>query len=114
VHAALQQPQALARALGEYLSEPKANVWFDADDELAADLDGGVRLDRRTKMLFDAQHVFINGESVAATPSDVPGLQQLANQRYLDASQWRQLSPGLRDLLQSWRQSGWLHGGALE
>jgi 50S ribosomal protein L16 3-hydroxylase len=114
VHAALQEPQALARALGEYLSEPKANVWFDADDELAADLDGGVRLDRRTKMLFDAKHVFINGESVAAAPSDVPDLQQLANQRYLAASQWRQLSPGLRDLLQSWRQSGWLHGGALE
>ena len=32
LQAALQDPLAVARAVGEYLSEPKANVWFDGSD----------------------------------------------------------------------------------
>ncbi|MFX6190263.1 hypothetical protein ABTF51_20195, partial [Acinetobacter baumannii] len=58
---ALSQPLALERALGEYLTEPKPNVWFEASDGGA--MLEAVRLDRRTRMMYDAQHIFINGES---------------------------------------------------
>lgn len=68
---ALKDPRAFARGLGEYMTEPKPNVWFDAPESCAdRDLDwgdNGVRLDRRTKMMFDDHHIFINGESFTAT-----------------------------------------------
>src|SRR2546427_345362 len=52
-------PDALGRALGEWLSEPKPSVCFDAG---AGRIAGpAVRLDRRTRMLYDDHHVFING-----------------------------------------------------
>ena len=65
---ALKDPAALGRALGEYMTEPKANVWFDATepiihpaDQALAGQGGQIQLDRRTKMMFDAKHIFING-----------------------------------------------------
>lgn len=60
VHDALQDPLALACALGEGLTEPKASVWFDEPsgrwDPHCAE---GLCLDPRTRMMYDAQHVFI-------------------------------------------------------
>ncbi|NDE26092.1 MAG: cupin domain-containing protein, partial [Betaproteobacteria bacterium] len=61
---ALKDPQILNCLLGESLTEPKPNVWFDApdfDDLPSFEWPAQVRLDRRTKMLFDAKHIFING-----------------------------------------------------
>src|SRR5262249_34825668 len=70
-------------ALGEVLSEPKPGVWFDPGAPLA---DGaGVRLDRRTRMLYDERHVFINGESFRAGGRDATLLRRLADARGLDA-----------------------------
>ena len=54
--------KTLARALGEWLSEPKPQVWFDDGRSLAAG--AAVRLDRRTRVLYDEHHVFINGEEI--------------------------------------------------
>ena len=62
LQAALKDPPALDRALGEYLTEPKANVWFEARLGARRRL-RAVVLDRRTRMMYDARHVFINGES---------------------------------------------------
>jgi 50S ribosomal protein L16 3-hydroxylase len=42
----------MARVLGEYLTEPKASVWFDAGH--APRTLRGVVLDRRTRMMHDA------------------------------------------------------------
>jgi len=51
-------------ALGEIMTEPKANVWFDASDAEDTGARGqGLALDRRSRMMYDADHVFINGES---------------------------------------------------
>jgi 50S ribosomal protein L16 3-hydroxylase len=97
---------ALPRALGEYLTEPKANVWFEGDDHYAQ---GGVRLDRRTRMLFDDKHIFINGESFTASGRDARIMRALANQRQLSAMEAKPLSDAARDLLGDWVQSGWVH-----
>src|SRR5450830_216046 len=67
---ALKDPDALGRALGEYLTEPKPNVWFETAEPGATQSDETVRLDRRTKMMFDARHIFINGESFRASGRD--------------------------------------------
>jgi 50S ribosomal protein L16 3-hydroxylase len=105
--AALQDPHAVPRALGEYLTEPKANVWFDAGDPVESV--GGVRLDRRTRMLYDRKHIFINGESFSASGRDARLMQQLANTREIAAPAVEQLSAGAKDLLLQWCEAGWVH-----
>ncbi len=109
-HAALQRaikdPRAIARALGEYLTEPKANVWFDAQGHRAV---GGVQLDRCTRMLYDAHHVFINGESYVASGRDAQIIKRLADQRQLGHHDVQRLGAAALDLVQDWCDSGWLH-----
>lgn len=111
---ALQDPDALGRALGEYLTEPKANVWFDTAALGAApserQLDGQVRLDRRTKMMFDARHIFINGESFRASGRDATLMRRLSDERCLSRQDLARTSAEARSLLQSWSEAGWLHG----
>jgi 50S ribosomal protein L16 3-hydroxylase len=75
VQDALKDPLALACALGEYMTEPKPSVWFDEaaqewDDHAARAGRAGVQLDARTRMMYDADHVFINGESYRAKGAD--------------------------------------------
>ncbi len=106
VQAALKDPKAVARALGEYLSEPKANVWFDGEGQ---DVQGAIRLDRRTRMLYDAHHVFINGESFRAGGRDAQLIKRLADHRHLDAKEVQRLSEGALELVQDWCDAGWLH-----
>jgi len=113
VQQALQNPHTLARGLGEYLTEPKPNVWFDTQvlPESDKQIKGlGVRLDRRSKMMFDARHIFINGESFTASAKDAALMRSLANQRFLDAKDFGRLSAQASDLVQGWAQAGWLHG----
>jgi 50S ribosomal protein L16 3-hydroxylase len=110
---ALRDPLALRRALGEYLSEPKPNVWFDGGgDESSAALRGGLLLDRRTRMVYDTRHIFINGESFLASGRDAKWMRVLADQRTLNASQVAQLSQEAQVLLQDWCEAGWLHADA--
>jgi 50S ribosomal protein L16 3-hydroxylase len=75
--------QALHCALGEVLSEPKREVWFDAVSPAIAAQSQGVALDRRTRMLYDARHVFINGESFRAAGRDARLMHRLADRRAL-------------------------------
>jgi 50S ribosomal protein L16 3-hydroxylase len=101
-------PDALARALGEYLSEPKAQVWFEGGGDVS--LGGTLRLDRRTRMLYDARHIFINGESFRAGGRDARLMRALADRRELSAREAAQLSAGARELLHGWCEGGWVHG----
>ncbi|MGY4829681.1 JmjC domain-containing protein [Sphaerotilaceae bacterium SBD11-9] len=103
----LNDPHALACALGEVLSEPKPQVWFDAGGEWPHG--EGVRLDRRTRMLYDDRHVFINGESYRAAGRDARLMRLLADHRALTASQLVKLGGDARELLAQWVQAGWLH-----
>lgn len=111
VQRALREPHAIERALGEYLTEPKAQVWFEASASvrLPHGLRHGVRLDRRTRMLCDAHHVFINGESLRAGGADARLMQRLAQQRALDASDLRRASADAKAVLAQWCEAGWAH-----
>ena len=91
------------------LSEPKRGVWFDAGEVPAAADSAGLCLDRRTRMLYDDRHVFINGESFRAAGRDAALMRRLADARSLDAAAARQLSAGARELVLGWAQAGWLH-----
>jgi 50S ribosomal protein L16 3-hydroxylase len=104
---ALKDPLALARVLGEHLSEPKANVWFEDQEDVR--LQGAIRLDRRTRMLYDTHHVFINGEGFRASGRDAKLMRQLADARMLDAKSVGLLSGPAGDLVQEWMEAGWLH-----
>ena len=104
---ALTQPRALERALGEYLTEPKSNVWFESGPEGV--LLEQLVLDRRTRMMYDADHVFINGESYRAAGRDATLMRQLADQRTLGARDLARASDDALELLSSWCDAGWLH-----
>lgn len=110
VHTLLTEPGAIERALGETLSEPPPQVWFDSDAGPEAGAEGAVVLDRRTRMLYDQQHVFINGESFRAAGRDARLMRQLADSRQLSAALRRQASASARDLIMQWCSAGWLHG----
>ena len=102
----LGDPQALLRAVGESLSEPKAHVFFEPK---ASDLRGGLVLDRRSRMLYDERHIFINGESYRASGKDFGLLKELADSRSLSQGQAMGLSAQARGLLQEWLEMGWMH-----
>ena len=107
---ALKDPQLLNCLLGESLTAPKANVWFDTPDQ--DDLPNfvwpkDVQLDRRTKMLFDAKHIFINGESFKAAGQDAKLLRKLANDKFLPSAHAAQLSENAAELIQAWWEEGW-------
>jgi len=103
----VENPKALACALGEWLSEPKPLVSFDGGVDLNPET--GVWLDRRTRMLYDDDHVFINGESFRAAGTDAALMRQLADQRQLAAAQWKRATEQARQLLNEWARAGWLH-----
>ena len=106
----LGDPQALACALGEVLTELKANIWFD-DGEANALVVGttGLTLDRRSRMMYDAHHVFINGESYRAAGRDATLMRRLADQRSLSAKELAKASAGALELLTAWCEDGWAH-----
>lgn len=108
----LREPDALARALGEVLSEPKPRVWFE--DGAACSLDHGVRLDRRTRMLYDARHVYINGESFRVGGRDARLLRRLVDARALSAADCGLLSVQAREVVGHWLADGWLRAAEEE
>jgi 50S ribosomal protein L16 3-hydroxylase len=105
---ALKDPKALPRLLGEHLTEPKSSVWFEAGK--SSSLRAGIALDRRTRMMYDKTHVFINGESYRAGGPDARLMQQLADARVLGRDELAGASQDALALLQSWCQDGWAHG----
>ena len=104
---ALKDPLALPRVLGEYLTEPKSNVWFEPAQ--ASGTGSQIVLDRRTRMMYDAHHVFINGESYRASGRDATLMRRLADERQLTQRELARASEAARDLLQSWCEAGWAH-----
>jgi 50S ribosomal protein L16 3-hydroxylase len=108
VHRALAEPGAVERTLGEWLTEPKAQVWFEAPGTAVQNEGRGVQLDRRSRMGYDTRFIFINGESLSASGRDARLMRRLADLRRLDALAVRAASPVARALLDEWLASGWL------
>jgi 50S ribosomal protein L16 3-hydroxylase len=104
----LADRDALPRSLGESLSEPKSNVWFEAGRRPRRGQ--AVVLDRRTRMLYDARHVFVNGESWRAGGADARLMRRLADARRLSPGELAGASADARELLASWCEAGWAHG----
>ena len=103
----LTERGSLDCALGEVMTEPKPRVWFD---EPGQDWQGGaIRLDRRTRMMYDERHVFINGESFRAGGADARLMRQLADRRALSAAEIHRASGDAQALLRDWFEAGWLH-----
>lgn len=105
----------MAIFLGEYLTEPKASVFFNSPAKALTPkrfaqtaLKNGVALSLKTQMLYKGKHVFINGESFAAGKEDKPSLCKLANQRHLDASDMSAASADVLEAFCMWYEDGWL------
>ena len=103
----IKDEAGLQSALGEILTEPKPRVWFQPGEPLS---DGvGVKLDPRTRMMYDGQRVFANGESWRAGGKDARHLRELADLRCLPAETVAKVSEAVRELLDQWAEDGWLH-----
>jgi len=103
----LSERGSMECALGEVMTEPKPRVWFEeSTDNWQA---GAIRLDRRTCMMYDKRHVFINGESFRAGGTDARLMRRLADLRALSANQVRRASDDAQALLCDWFEAGWLH-----
>jgi 50S ribosomal protein L16 3-hydroxylase len=105
----------IAIFVGEYLSEPKANVFFESPARpltlarfTAALNKRGVALSRKTQMLYRGKHVFINGESFAAGRADKTSLTLLADQRRLDSEAAAKVSTDVLEALYTWYEDGWI------
>ena len=109
VSAALRQPRTIEQSLGEYLTEPKAQVWFESCRiPSRARLLRGVRLDIRSRMLYDEGAIYLNGESWRAGGADARLMRRLADARALGARGLARASPEALALLADWCAAGWL------
>lgn len=105
--------------LGHKLTEPKANVFFDAPAapmrKAAFTREAkrrGVMLDLGTQMLYRGKTLFINGETAEVPLS--PALAQLADARQLHSGAASATPLCARDAqaLYRWYTHGWLHPSA--
>jgi 50S ribosomal protein L16 3-hydroxylase len=105
--------QLIEEFIGCHLTEPKPAVWFESSPDARLPEDGGIALDRRTRMLYRNGTFFINGEAVQPPQ---PGratrdlLEALADRRSLDAVQTARAlrQPWLADRLAQWLACGWI------
>src|SRR5256885_8726050 len=79
------------------MTEPKANVWFEHGEEHG--MFESVVLDRRTRMMYDAKHIFINGESYLAGGRDATLMRKLADTRALSRADLAKASDDALELL---------------
>ena len=101
--------------LGEYLSSPKSSVFFEP---LARNLPSkkfsgmlkktGIKLHRKTRMLYRGKYLFVNGESFLVSGKDLAFLKSLADQRFLRPESTLNASQDLIDSLNHWYNIGWL------
>lgn len=100
----------VADFLGEYLSEPKPNVFFEPPATPLARAQfkravrkTGVALSPRTRLLFRGERFFINGETVIAEAGEHEALVELADTRRLAT-----VPDALLDPFYDWYEAGWL------
>jgi 50S ribosomal protein L16 3-hydroxylase len=105
----------IAIFLGEYLSEPKPSVFFDPPARamnlsrfLQQAEKRGLKLSRKTRMLYRGRHVFINGESFVASTADKRPILKLADLRELEPEEISASTEDVRETLHAWYEDGWI------
>ena len=108
--------------IGRFLTEPAASVFFEPPARLprsrfvATAAREGLRLDRRTRLLYRTRRFHINGEAVDLPRGriTIQALRRLADQRQLSATEASSVlaDPVLAQTLHDWALAGWLHAGA--
>ena len=105
--------RAVARFLGSYLTEPKPGVVFsppgggsDAVRFIRRAARRGLRLDSRTRLLYDERSLFINGDALAWPAHGRATLKRLADARRLAAGE---VDDRASSLLYRWYRDGFLH-----
>jgi 50S ribosomal protein L16 3-hydroxylase len=104
---ALADKTLMQQILGEYLTEPKDNVWFNAGT--VPKKYKTVKLDRRSRMMYDAKHVYLNGDSWKVAGKDGTLLRKLADTRMLGAADLIAASAQLQRAIGQFMAQGWLH-----
>jgi 50S ribosomal protein L16 3-hydroxylase len=106
----------VARFLGQYLTEPKPQMWFTRPSQplsLARFTQqvrrSGIKLALKTRMLFDNRSIFINGERVDAPAHARPILMALADTREL--MPWPCKADALSRMLHLWYKCGYVDLG---
>ena len=103
---------------GEYMSEPKHNVFFTPPAKpltvgrfMETAGKRGLKLSPKSLMLYRGKHVFINGESFAVSRADKVVLDVLANERRLDGATLAKASDDVLEALYTWYADGWIELG---
>jgi 50S ribosomal protein L16 3-hydroxylase len=109
IRRAIRKPGAIERALGEWLTEPKPQVWFEAQPGAAWPRTGVLVLDRRSRMAYDERQIFINGESYRAAGRDARVVRALADARRIEVQAASRLSETAQALMLEWLKAGWMH-----
>jgi 50S ribosomal protein L16 3-hydroxylase len=109
----------IASFLGSYLSEPKPSVVFDPPETPLTEArfiqqasKFGLRLDRKTVLLYDRRFFFLNGEE-NRLPAMKKWLIEFADNRCLSAKRFVTLSgdSSVTALLHEWYRAGWIQVG---
>jgi 50S ribosomal protein L16 3-hydroxylase len=104
---------AVARFVGCYLTEPKAQVFFDPPPRppslrrfTRVATRRGLRLDPRTQILYDGDNMYVNGTALAWPARGAATLKRLANARGIRGADVS--STALARLLHGWYCDGFL------
>jgi 50S ribosomal protein L16 3-hydroxylase len=106
VNKALADQTLLEQLIGETLTDPKPGVYFD-EGSLPKQWQR-IWLSPKTRMSYDAKHMFINGQSFRCAGQDAKILRKLANERSLSATDLKPASEALTRALGEFAKEGWL------
>ncbi len=107
VSKALADKTLLEQLIGEYLTDPKVGVCFE-EGSLPKTWQR-LQLSAKTRMSYDAKHMFINGQSFRCAGLDAKILRRLADERSLLATDLKTASPALTNALGEFAKEGWLY-----
>lgn len=108
------QSSDIEEFVGKYLSEPGSNIVFDRPRQINASSFAkrfaklGVTLDLKSQMLFDQDHIFINGEAIQCLAESRQLLKHLADNKSLPAANIDALDQEVLSLLHAWYLAGYL------
>jgi 50S ribosomal protein L16 3-hydroxylase len=109
VHQLLSDEEMIRLAIGEYLTQPKPKVVFQPQ-QLTSSLPPGMGLTfaPQTQMIYDDQHIYVNGDSWQMQGRDAVLLKYFADHRVLSSAQIDKASPVVRAWLLQLLDIGWI------